>query len=483
MPVILRWLARHVGGWVGLVDVDGGILVGPTDGSRLGKAERRTLATEVARLHAQGTPSAVVGGTGGSTIHLVRVGREEPDTGSGAGFDAGGGAEGRSPYLAVICGPDGQPGPLLADAAPVLGLCWRLAYAERSRRRAESAEAHSREAVLHLLMVGDVPPARRIAAALGSRLPDLLRVYIVECPPTRRSSLFGVISRDTRSQAWLVPCPVRANHLIALVPAASVDQLPERDADLERLIVQQAPDCRLGVGGQVAISATAISYEQAFHALAMARGAPQRFALFHESADLVPLLGAGVRDWAQTLLEPCLRYVPPRRADPDARELLGTLSSWITFDNAASRHLKIHRNTLAGRLRRINELLDVDLYRLEGQAVCWLALRAYRPPGAAVGGRGQLVSLTGLLAAPAARAWAQAVLRPLADGSPVGVDTLRAWLLADARIAATAADLGLSQPAVRKRLVRAERALGRSLLRGPSARHELWLAMRAEGIL
>jgi DNA-binding transcriptional LysR family regulator len=56
-------------------------------------------------------------------------------------------------------------------------------------------------------------------------------------------------------------------------------------------------------------------------------------------------------------------------------------------------------------------------------------------------------------------------------------------LRADTRLPATAGALGISAPAVRKRLIRIEQALGRSLLHAPSVKHELWLAMRALGSL
>ncbi|MEE6261806.1 helix-turn-helix domain-containing protein [Plantactinospora sonchi] len=59
------------------------------------------------------------------------------------------------------------------------------------------------------------------------------------------------------------------------------------------------------------------------------------------------------------------------------------------------------------------------------------------------------------------------------------IDTVRAWLDADTHLVTTSTALGISPSATRKRLVRAEQALGRSLLHAPNARHELWLAIRA----
>lgn len=565
VPAITQWLARRTGGLVALIGSDGNVLVStaptaadrgpggerpdseepgggpaadtdPAGGSGPGSGpfpmaaagDARTApgplaaaASAVVELHRRGTPSAVLGGAvpgadgGGAaagTVHLVSLGLE--------------GAATVAPYLAVI-GPRAEGrqrlGVLLADAARTLALCWRIDEAERHRRRVEFAEAHSREAVLHLLMVGSVPAAQRIAAALGGALPALNRVYVVECPGNRRREIASRISRTARGRAWIVPCPVRPNHLIALVPtdtgadprgpeteepegagavvpeadpweaAGGPDDDPDADAaaggadrdrlaGLDRLITRQIPDCRVGVSAEVPLRDTPIGYEQAFHALAVARSAPEGCASFGRHTDISVLSTPQGRRWAAELLGPCLRHVPPRRADPGPQELLGTLGSWLSFGGAATRHLKIHRNTLAARMRLLDELLGLDLSRsLADQSAAWLALQLHAtahwhapaPPGTPA-------ALADVLATTAARIWAQAQLLPLERSNvTAGPETVRVWLAADARLPAAAAGLGISLPGARKRMAKAEEALGRSLLRAPSAKYELWLAMRA----
>ncbi|WP_432586917.1 helix-turn-helix domain-containing protein [Streptomyces sp. HD1123-B1] len=481
---ILVWLTRRTGGLAVLVGADGAVLATPEPGTA--PPEAGAASTAAVELHRRGAPSAVLGGDGTAPVHLVALG-----PGAETGRDPAVGAV----YLAVVRPADPRCGVLLADASRTLTLCWRLEEAERIRRRVESAEVHSREAVLHLLMVGSVPAAQRIAGALRPALPAVTRVYVIECPSERRREIAVRIDRTARGRAWIVPCPVRPNHLIALVPGgertgprpeAEPGDGPER---LDRRIAREVPECRVGVSTEVALRDTPVGYEQAFHALAVARDAPERCAGFGGHTDVTVLAGPEGRVWAGELLGPCLRYAPTRRADPGPRELLDTLGSWLSFGGAATRHLKIHRNTLAARVRHLDGLLGLDVSRcLAGQSAAWLALRLHTAPwtaGAVTAGTAdRAATLDALLATPAAEIWARSQLRPLEQARvTAGPETVRAWLRADARLPATASALGISLPGTRKRLAKAEDALGRSLLRAPSAKYELWLAMRALGTL
>ncbi|WP_370962475.1 helix-turn-helix domain-containing protein [Amycolatopsis sp. cg9] len=456
---VLDWLATRTGGTAALLGVDGETLAVPAKRPAPGPPVLAAAAAAVAGMHRSGTPSAVLGGEPGP-IDVVRL-------------DAGDEAA-RAAYLVLTNRSAHRHSVLLADAARLLGLCWRLAEADRARHRVASAMTLSREAVLHLLMIGSLAAARRIAATLGPRLPNAARVFVVECPAGRRRQVGEQIDRFARGRAWIVPCPVRPHHLIALVP-------PRREQRLDLLLADRVPEARIGASQEVPLRETALGYEQAFHALAVARGVPGRYARFDRHTDLTPFLGGRGPAWAAGFLTPCLTHVPARRADPGAEELLATLNSWLTFDSGAVRHLKIHRNTLSARLRVLGTLLGLDLTRLADQSAAWLALRLHAARGTAAALEG---TLDDLLATPAAVVWARSQLLPLdRAGLPAGTETLRAWLHADTRLPATAAALGISAPAVRKRLARIERALGRSLLHAPSARHELWLAMRALGTL
>ncbi|MEU5850589.1 helix-turn-helix domain-containing protein [Saccharopolyspora shandongensis] len=93
-----------------------------------------------------------------------------------------------------------------------------------------------------------------------------------------------------------------------------------------------------------------------------ARNLPDGFASFSPRAELDALLA----------------FSPERRQNPDGDELMATLRSWLDFQGRAARQLKVHRNTVAARLRRIEQILDCDLTDLATQAVLHPALRLDR---------------------------------------------------------------------------------------------------------
>jgi sugar diacid utilization regulator len=140
-------------------------------------------------------------------------------------------------------------------------------------------------------------------------------------------------------------------------------------------LVTEAPKCHLGSSDVVALRDVASGYEQAFHALTAAAVKADRMARYEPGHDLVSLLREDARAWAVGVLQPLLEFRTSRRNEPDAEELLATLRSRLYFQTGAPRQLKVHRNTLAARLRLIETLLKVDLRELSVQATLQLAVR------------------------------------------------------------------------------------------------------------
>lgn len=465
---LLRWLSGRADGWAGLLHDDGTVLhaVARTPGRT--SAAAVTLASDGAReMKTLGARSFTLD-RGQDTALLL------PLDGPPDARDA------RVPVLAVVtCRPlpDGLA-TLLADAVMPLAMCWAAESVERKRRRVDLAESRGREAVLHLLMTGQLSIAHQVAGALKPRLPDPVQVCVVECPGGRRDEVAKVCTDLSGGRSWIVRCPVYARHLILVVPAGPGGTEPR----LGREVAVVVDDCVVGVSEEVPLSDTATGYRQAFHALAVARGLPVRHARFGSAPEPALLVGAEGAQWADDLLAPLLTYLPRRSQDPGSQELAATLGSWLAFSSHATKHLKIHRNTLSARLRLIGELLGRDLNRLADQAALDLALRIRatpaRTPRPAEPGKGAR-SLDQILRRPEVREWAAQQLQPLRRNGGAAEATVRCWLDCEAQLAQTAATLGISVPGARKRLTRLEAALQRSLLQTPSARYELWLAFRA----
>jgi hypothetical protein len=457
---LLGWLAARLGGSAVLLDRAGQPVLAAPGGP--GEAVLRGAAEAVMRV-VGGRCAAAAVDTPALRARVVRLGAA-----------AGG------PALLVTAAAPLSPEELtlVGDAAGLLHLWWQADLAGQRMRALGQAWPHIREAVLHLLMAGHVSGARRVATAVRPALADVVRVYITDGPAQARDQIAGLCEAACHGRAWVIPCPVYTRHVIVLAPVPPGEDL---DTGLETALRTSTGAVAVGAGEPVPLAGTATGYEQAFHALAVARRDPARFARFSARTELAALLGPGARQWAREELAALLAYVPARPHDPDSGELLVTLRSWLDFGGGSARQLKLHRNTLTARIRHIQAVLGRDLGRLPAQAQTHLALRLLGPPA---GPQDSLAvqCLDTLLAAPAARQWADAVLGPLSEspGPPLLV-TVQAWLAADARPEAAAASLGVSARCVHRRLVRAEQRLGRSLLAGPSARYDLQLALRIRG--
>jgi hypothetical protein len=470
VQALLKWLARRTGCWVGLVDPAGGVQAASP---REYDSDVMTLVADGLRvMRERGLRTFVTGESAGRSGALLAV--DTPGDLSGPVS---------SGQVLAVVGPDPLGTAAPADAVPLLGVCWWARETERTRRRVEIADARGREAVLHLLMSGNLTTAHQIAGVLAPRLYDPARFHVVECGVDRRAETIRICAELTGGRAWIVRCPVYSDHVLVVASATpvSADARP-----LEAALVAEIEGCVVGTGDALGLRDTAVGYEQAFHALAVARGRPERWARFDAGLGLPVVVGRQGRAWADHLLAPLTGHVPARGTDPDSRTLTDTVRSWLAFSSAATRHMKIHRNTLVSRVRSVEVLLGLDLKLVGDQAKLDLALRIgalprvldHGPAGAAgPAADGDADAFEALLRLPAVREWALTQLRPVHEDAPALETTLRTWLRNDARLSATAQALGVSVTGARKRLMRLEQVLRRSLLQAPNARHDLWLAV------
>ncbi|WP_030588637.1 helix-turn-helix domain-containing protein [Streptomyces anulatus] len=470
---LLRWLAGRAEGWAGLVGPDGTVLHAAARTARAVVPDVAGLVAESANALTERGARAYSLDTGAHTALLFPLSADDH----------------AAPMLVVVTPRPVAAGlaTLLADVVLPLALCRQAETLERRRRRVELAESRGREAVLHLLMTGQLSIAQQVAGALRPRLPDPVRVCVVECSGDGRDEVVQVCVDADGGRSWIVRCPVHARHLILVMPA----QEQGREAvPVDEAVAARVGDCVVGVSEPVPLADTGTGYRQAFHALAAARELPTRHARFGVSPDPALVVGPAGRQWANELLTPLLTHVPRRAQDPGSQELAATAASWLAFSSHATDHLKVHRNTLAARLRLIGDLLGLDLHRLADQAALDLALRVRATPAPVCtpepapyattgsGTRGAVRDLDAILRRPAVRDWADQQLAPVLGSE----ETLRTWLRCEGRLGPAAAELGISVPGARKRLTRLETVLRRSLLRPPSARYDLWLALRSRDL-
>ncbi|WP_345349447.1 helix-turn-helix domain-containing protein [Actinoallomurus liliacearum] len=450
---LMRWLGRRVGGSVVLLDRAG---MPRHAFPELPENVIEQAAADIERV-VSGEAHAAAADVEAGVIHVQSIG------------------DGTHDATLLVARSERFPAPvrnLIGDASRLLSLRWRLEESGRRQRHVDQAEAQIREVVLHLLMVGQLEAARRVAETVGPSLAEKIRVYIVECPAEGRDLSVAECDRASRGRAWIVRCPVYTHHVIVLAPAQEV-----ADAMDERLRghAGRSEDVHVGRSHTVPLQDLGSGYRQAFHALAIARGRSEHYAAFSVRGDLAALVRPRGYAWARALLEPLRDYRPDRSQDPDGAELTATLQSWLDFYGGSARQLKIHRNTLSARLRHIEKILGLSLDDLETQAKLHLALRVLGGPGGAV----DEAALETILDTAEVRDWAATQVSPLARrDSEHALETLRVWLRNNAHLERTASALGISAPGVRKRLIRIEEVLGRSLLNGPSARYDLWFALR-----
>ncbi|RKS70891.1 PucR-like helix-turn-helix protein [Actinomadura pelletieri DSM 43383] len=456
LPRLLELLARHLDGYAVLVDRSGR----PHSGRpRVPDGLLRHVRDDVRRV-ADGQISSASVSYRGDHVHVLAIGEQR-----------------RSPVLVVGGGDPFTPEArrLVTDAARLIGTRWRLDELTRRQARVEEVDLRNREAVLHFLMTGQLSAARRTAGALRPELADMVRVHVAEGPKKARDRLVARCVEATDDRAWVVRCPLYAQHVIVLAPVSASQSREDPFTRALQELVPRRGDVCVGVGLPVPLADTGTGWEQAYHALAVARNSADRFARFNPQESLAGLLGPDGRRWALAKLRPLLRHRPDRPQDPGAAELTETLRSWLSFSSGVARVLKIHRNTLASRLRRIEGLLGCDLTDLATQTEVHLALRLVGSPEDE---DAKEITLDALLATDHVRHWAKNQLQPLVDqDSPLLLDTLRCWLDSDANLKTAATSLGISVPGLRKRLVRIEGLLERSLLGAPSVRYDLWIAL------
>ncbi|WP_338485250.1 helix-turn-helix domain-containing protein [Streptomyces sp. SCSIO 75703] len=448
---VLGWLGKRVGGEVAVLGADAGVECGTAafPDEVLGDD-----VTALARRVAAGRVASAVTVGGAWSVRLERIG-------------------GRPPYRVLVVA--GHRALVKEEAVAASGVCALLDLLRRAGETDVARREYERKArqvglgLFMALMAGDAMLARRMSGGAPPPLLDCerLRVHLLRCVPDDQDRLLRAY-RDAsgfHGRGLMVRCPVYDEHLICLIPEG------EGLAGELRGLVGENRRYALGISAPLPPAATAEAYEQARHALAVARNAPDRVAGYQGREPLDRLLPPDVAmGWADAFLRPI---------DSAPAMTVEITRLAMRFPRAGvARLLGISRNTVAAHLRRVESALGVDLGDIRTRAVVALALAILGRHRDTVPARPlPAATLDDLFESPSVASWAASALQPLDDPArPQLRSTVRAWLEAGADARHAARRLGNSRTTVTARLRAAERLLDRDLLAAESGVHELLYA-------
>lgn len=265
----------------------------------------------------------------------------------------------------------------LPDAASSVDLArWAANRFAEAVRIVDDAERRQRRAVWGLLCDEQPLAAATMADAIGAPLPDAARVLAVDCDDADTDAIAAVVRRTAGRSAWIVRDADDETPIVVLLAVGT--HTPDDDSAARHLaheLTNRHPDCRVGSSPVAEPARIGTAYVQARHALAAARMAVGGYARFHAWLDPELLIAPQAEPWARGALAPLTNHQARRRGDPDAAELVDTLTTWLADRRTAGTRLGIHRNTLSGRLKLIQDVLGRSLHRARDRAELSLALR------------------------------------------------------------------------------------------------------------
>lgn len=268
----------------------------------------------------------------------------------------------------------GASAPLDAAEADVVGNVVALAsVALEQQRTLATARRRVRAAVLELLLAGVADAAEQTSRHVADRLPEgPVRVYVLAAGDTTVVEAFEADA--ARAGGSVCFAAERAGELVVLAEAGAHDRVcaivarTGTGAGASEPVERDADGLRAGIAEARRAAARA------------AAGTVRTYAELAGDGLLGVLEHAGGAELGRRLLDPVLSS-----PSADDRRLLHTAAVWIEHHGAwdpASRELGIHRHTLRNRLRRLEELLGIDLSRFEDRAQLWAAMRLADAGGA-----------------------------------------------------------------------------------------------------
>jgi hypothetical protein len=375
----------------------------------------------------------------------------------------------------VLLAPDGDAALVVGTAVPepdpvLVGYtakALRLMVAGLRERRTSGAVDDAlrgvRLSAFQLFMTGHAVAAQRVVAGIDGALmdSDTAQVFILDCGRAARDTVLAEAERVLAAQVLAVRCPAYRRHLIFLAP----DRTGTRAEEGLHRLVDTFADARALLGGSLAhpLDAVPDAYGEALDCLTRAGRSPDRVAMATRSTGVVDVLDpAAALAWATHLLRPVLTM--PR----GGAQILETTAMAVEFEmSATARVMGVHRNTVTRRVRQVFDAVGLDQDAILDRVVLSLAAQIVARHGTgAMAGRdpADVPDLHTLLGEPPLRAWAEKVLRPLADDRRDLLRTVREWVRHGCRYEPAAASLGVAAKTVRSRIRAAEPLLEQDLI-------------------
>lgn len=343
----VREASARLGRWVCITDRSGRI-VEFSPGSARSDVQAEWIRRETRRLVERGVSAGRIGGAGGG-VQMQALGR-------------------RGRVLGVLAVED-RGAPDTAERT-LIGLVAALATVQLEHRGGiDEAQSSLRDAIVQLLLDGDLALAERIAAGALTRVP---RGSVVAVRYRTPEGVDPAIVEDLQSFDAGSPGLIRATLGDAPLIIAETRHLPA----IRRLLLTRR--ILSGVSERGTLPQLAELIDQADRAVeyAVASGA-------EGPVDYLPALHDGVlhllsgmpdaRHRAESLLAPLRQH--DRRHDDTIEHSLRVWLAHHGQTSSAATELGVHRHTLKARVQTAAQLLQSDLDSPDTRADLWTALR------------------------------------------------------------------------------------------------------------
>ncbi|MEV6781221.1 helix-turn-helix domain-containing protein [Streptomyces sp. NPDC051098] len=352
---------------------------------------------------------------------------------------------------------------LIKQAARMLDL---VEQAQRDSSHLARTAREARAFTYELLMGSEPDRAKQFLRGLGVPARSCVRVYVIDCGSAEQREITMVRCEEmTRGHALLVCCPENRERVVVIEPADATDHAGSSiAASLQELVLSRQGALRLGGSNLRPLSLASAALQEAVTALQFSDRRREPYVLAPAQSNLVDHLDLGpARRWGRRLVAPIRSALSEEKAAQIEETLPIAFSRPYT---QAAHDLNVHRNTVAARVARAAELLQLDLTRTYNKVIVGLAIDLAALSDQSLGTPAQAKDVRGLeelLSTDRVHSWAEALIEPIRVDRRGLTRTFTAWLEHDESFEKAAGALEIADATVRSHLKTIEQLSGRRL--------------------